>query len=161
MRIAWSNRVAGALIAVGAAALTAGCDDPLRPSEVAGVYVLREVAGDPLPAVELSNESFTIRVLADTLVLEGDGRGTRVRVEEVISAEGPGPVVPVRDESGFEFRTPDDRIEITLDCPNEVLALCAAGPHLVARRTGDGLRVDGGTLTSRVPLVYERVVASP
>ena len=48
--------------------------DPLV-SDVAGIYVLRSVAGKALPAVIASHDSYHAVMLSDTIFLHADGSG--------------------------------------------------------------------------------------
>lgn len=131
-----------------------GCDSPLGPDDVSGTYTLERIAGDPLPAVTFENESVVVRVLADTLRLDGGGGGTAVSVRAIVvksSGVGHG---PARVTSELRYRVVGGRVEVHYVCPPN--ALCAAGPHLIARRTADGLVVDQA-LEERAPQRYVRV----
>jgi|RhiMetdeSRZDD1v2_1073273.scaffolds.fasta_scaffold785135_2 hypothetical protein len=144
-------------LALPAAWLASACHEPLSVQDVVGTYVLQRVAGDPLPTLLFANEHITLRVLADTLRLTGDGSGVLARVAE---AEHPNTSVPpdtVHGESAFRFHLARGRIEVAFECP--INANCAPPPHIVARRTPDGLLVEAA-LGARVPQVYARVAAS-
>jgi hypothetical protein len=131
------------------------CTNPLAPADVAGTYVLRQVGPDPLPTVLYANSDVIVRVLADTLRLVATGEGTEVGLREVefrqagIPPGGPQPVA-----TAFHFRIVGGRIEITFGCPPN--GDCAAGPHLILRRTSAGIRADVAP-GLRVPLYFARV----
>lgn len=130
----WSiTRLCCVLVALGAAA----CSDPLGPGDVAGIYALRSAGGQSLPAT-VTIGSFSFVILADTLHLRPDGSGRHARISQ--NPGGP----PQRFDIDLRFETLNGRIEITFMCPPN--ALCTAGPHLIARREGSGLRADEGSL---------------
>jgi len=136
------------------AGLAAACEEPLGPEDIVGTYVLQDVAGEALPAIVDSNSYSVLRVLADTLRLTADGRGTRMEVVESEPSTGGSTTGPMHWEESFGFRIVHGRIEITIDCP--WYADCVAGPHVVARPIANGLRVDFA-LASRVPQTYSRL----
>jgi hypothetical protein len=142
---------------VGAAAACASNGDPLTPDGgVVGagvVYVLRSVAGAPLPAVWIRSESVTITVRADTIRLFSGGRGGRIVVAEYDEAVPSDPRVR-RETADLEFARTGDRIELSFACPD--LALCVAPPHFLGRVTPEGLVFDHA-LNYRTPLRYQRV----
>jgi hypothetical protein len=140
------------------AGLAAACDEPLGPNDIVGTYVLQTVAGEALPAIVDSNSYDFLRVVADTLRFTADGRGTRAEVVESEPSNGGAPTGPMRWEQSFRFSVAHGWIAITFDCPPN--ALCAAPPHVVARPTANGLRVDFA-LTSRVPQTYAGLTSSP
>ncbi len=151
-------------IALGAAlaAAAAGCasnGEPLTPDTgvPAGgaVYVLRTVAGAAVPAVWIWNAGVTVTVLADTLRLRAQGRGERVLVEEYLEAT-PALSSRRREAGALEYARWSDRIEISLPCNDQILALCIAPPHFVGRVTADAL-VFEQALSYATPLRYERV----
>ncbi|HEU5169309.1 MAG TPA: hypothetical protein VFU46_02160 [Gemmatimonadales bacterium] len=157
MRCRWERRAlalaAGVLACGGGGPFTPDLGDP-RTGETA-VFVLRTVAGEPLPAAWIANEDVTITVRADTIRLRSDGTGTRVVVEHV--AEQNQPVAPERSvQASLEYRMSGERIEIDLTCDDVILQLCVAPPHLLGVRTRDALELDHA-LNYRVPLRYERV----
>ncbi|HEX5726559.1 MAG TPA: hypothetical protein VFX98_13880 [Longimicrobiaceae bacterium] len=123
--------------------VSGGCDSALGvdPAEVAGTYVLEAVAGSPLPAVVMENEDFMSTVLADTFRFSGDGTGRQsVRTRLRLHATGVTENISFQQQT-FGYRIRGARIEITYVCaPN---ALCLPGPHLIARPTADGLRIEG------------------
>ena len=64
--------------AVSCAALILGCQEPTSPSDpVDGVFVLRTVGSNPVPAVTGAALNTEFIVLADTIVLRADGTGER------------------------------------------------------------------------------------
>ena len=114
------------------------CRDRPGPADFAGAYALDLVGESMLPAVILSSESATMRLIADTLRLRADGTGSTASVWEM---ENP-PDAPVRSflSSPLRFVVIGDRAEIEFICP--INALCAEPPHRIARFSGQGLRVD-------------------
>lgn len=146
---------AGRAAALACVAVLAACADPLQAPDVAGLYTLREIAGEPLPAVGLTTASVIETRLADTLVLDGDGTGRRI---VHASYDGIGSVPdegPTRWERPVAYRIVDGRVWVELVCgPTE---LCSAPPHLVLERDGDVLRAVVA-LGERVPQRFERVV---
>lgn len=139
----------------GAALVVLGCSDGLNPFVPGDVYVLRSIAGDPLPAVGGQFGRITVRVVADTLRLLPNGTGVRSNAE---FEEFPGDEVLVRrlapQRSSFTYVRAGDRIEITLECPPE--ASCVPGPSMV------GVLADGILEVERDPprlgpQVYELV----
>ena len=125
-------------------------DADLPPAD--GAYVLRTVAATAPPTVWISNESVSVTILADTLILDDRGQGRRVTVQRYREASGPEPFVR-REESALTYVRRGDRIEIGLACPD--LALCVAPPHFVGRVTSDGVLFTTA-LNYAVPLRYER-----
>ena len=116
-----------------------GCGDTLSPGDVNGMYVLQTVGANPVPALLPTSSNWQHRVVADTLVLRKDGSGVQVRWSQSFQV-GTAEPAPARWEMGLGYRIVGSTIEITMICPPN--ALCAAGPHMIARRDGDGLRVD-------------------
>ena len=145
------------LLAVLVASLLAlGCSDSLAPEDVAGLYVLERIGSDPLPAVLSENDYGVVRVTSGAIRLRSDGSGTVSGVQESIpwhdvqSASG-----PIWSENPIRFRTVGDRIEIEFLCP--AYASCIPAPHMVARRTTDGLRASW--FQSPTVMHYTRVVS--
>ena len=121
-------------------ALLAGCDSTaLEPEEVVGEWVLETINGSPLPASPWLTPGFPAFILADTLRLETDRRGSEVRVVRVDYPEPREDEVSTRT-STFTYTLVDGRIEVTLQCPPT--ALCAPGPHFFGE-------LDGATLVAR------------
>jgi hypothetical protein len=140
------------------AGLLLGCRSSTEPQPASTTtYVLQRVAGDPLPAVLVTNEVVEIRVFSDTIRLKGDGTGTISGVQESIPltpgtpAEGPRHIT-----SPIHYQITPTQIEIAFDCPD--LANCIPPPHLLATVRSDGLQVRWGPqLQGRDPLDYVRV----
>jgi hypothetical protein len=87
--------------------LALGCTDPLAPSSAAGTYVLVRYDGAAMPAtVPLSGPPSFFTVIADTLVLDREGRGSKVTVFEaehipgVIERESRSQSILVAERSG-------------------------------------------------------------
>ena len=55
-----------------------------------GVYVLRSIAGQPLPAVVTSHESYHAVMVADTIFLHADGWGGDAAVKRVTEEPAAG-----------------------------------------------------------------------
>jgi hypothetical protein len=127
------------------------CDDPLRPRDVAGTYVLRSVRGDPLPAVVRETNQSQLRVLADSLYLNRDGTGREVWVLE---STGPYASGPEHSERSLTFQTRGGRLEGTYPCGP--LEICVGVIALRGDVTPSGLRLDVNAHASG-PLVFERV----
>jgi hypothetical protein len=53
--------------------LVLGCEDQLTPSEVAGTYTLRTVAGQPPPVIILATIECDVSVVSGTLTLTSTG----------------------------------------------------------------------------------------
>jgi hypothetical protein len=156
MRAASSNRVATVLALSLAALLATACsDEPLAPSAVAGTYVLLSINGNPLPAPAgyEGPADGSVIVIADTLRLAADESGSLVRVEQ----PGPDPSSVVRHESPLHYKTTEDGVALTFECPPEALMLCVAGPHLTARLSASGLTAIRPLGTRQENLVYSRV----
>jgi hypothetical protein len=144
-------------------ALTIACGESagpeVAPGVVPGTFVLRRVAGDPLPTVLYNNEIFATLVVSDTIRLRPDGTGTISGVREAVPLQ-PGLVGdgPVHILTNFHFRRVGGQVEITYDCPPG--ALCIKPPHLIARPQPGGLTVRWGHADSgRSPMIYEEVGA--
>jgi hypothetical protein len=131
--------------------VSVACDDPLRPKDVAGTYVLRSVRGDPLPALLWESDGARLRMVADTLVLNADGTGYEVSHLEFTNALH---TTAGRHESPFTFAIRDGRLEGSYFCPPEVACL---GILLLLRGefTPTGLRLDAGQDRAG-PLVFDR-----
>ncbi len=158
MSAASSSRTAGILLAAAVALFASGCgDDPLAPSLVAGTYVLLSVNGVALPAPNAhpTPPGDRATVIADTMRLTADGHGSTVTVEDYITADGDSSRRVGTSE--FTFTTTREGIEITFDCPPDMLALCAPGPHMVARYGGDRLVATHPHAAFEAELVYSEV----
>jgi len=154
-----SNRRYALLAAIILSAPAAGCRDSLGPDDVAGTYVLHHVVNDPLPAVISRDSRATVHVIADTLRLEVNGKGTFASVHVTTEFVNP-PVTrdPIRIETPVTFRVVGSRIEMTFVCP--INANCTAGPHRVGRRHGDLLLVTE-TYADPAAYYYRRVSRNP
>lgn len=113
--------------------ITACDEDPLRPIDVAGAYMLAEVAGEPLPVVlEETAESSTI-VTAGQLELSEDGAYTLlIDIEQHFT--GPENLIvrtTVSDSGAFQL-TENDGI---------VLLSAQQGPTAVGNASGSGVSV--------------------
>jgi hypothetical protein len=147
MRLTRSTRL---LLAFG---LSAGfaCDDPLRPKNVAGTYVLRTVRGDPLPVVLWESGGARLRILADTLVLNADGTGYEVSHLEFTNQLQ---TTAGRSESPLTFAVRDGRLQGSYSCAPGTACL---GILLLLRGelTPTGLRLDAGKDRAG-PLFFDR-----
>lgn len=146
---------AAALLAAGLGCASSGEQlDPDTDLVLAGsTYVLRSVASTAPPTVWVTNESVSITVLADTIVLRERGEGARIVVQRYREASAAEPVVR-REESELAYTRRGDRVEIAFPCPD--LALCVAPPHFIGRVAGTALVFDAA-LNYATPLRYERV----
>ena len=109
------------------------CDDPIRPQDVAGTYVLRTVRGQPLPAVLWETDHTQLRVLADTLRLNADGTGSEAWLLEFT---GQHASESGRSESALRFEVRDGRLE------GSYLSVLAVIQLLRGEFTPSGLRLD-------------------
>lgn len=146
-----THSTARLLLLVCGLAASVACDDPLRPRDVAGTYVLRTVRGDPLPALLWEFGGARLRVLADTLVLNADGTGYEVShtelTDQVRTTAG-------RSESLLRFEVRDGRLEGSYFCPPEAPCLDIL-EVLRGEFTPTGLRLD---VLKRAagPLLFDR-----
>jgi hypothetical protein len=126
----------------------------LGPGSNASVYVLRSVAGDPLPAVLVDNEHATVVSIADTIWLEPDGTGVEVATERSTD-KGTAHTVVHRDERPFTYQLQQGGIEVSFECNDVIIRSCSAPPHLrgVLREADLVLH---SALYYRTPLEYER-----
>ena len=134
--------------------LTVGCRSSLGPDDVAGTYVLERVGDDPLPAEVFRDTHGIVSIIADTMRLGTNGRGSfaSVRIIDPVGIEAPQ--IPNRLDIALTFRIVGSRIEMEFICaPN---ALCIAGPHLIARQNARGLVVEA-SLVADAPLHYRRL----
>jgi hypothetical protein len=120
-----------------------------------GYYVLRTLAGDPLPAV--GNQAANLVVIGDTIQLRADGTGLETGVELVLDGTLPGGEIKRGYERQFSYRLSGTRLEVEFPCPRDALMLCAAPPHYAGSLTADGLELDHA-LYYRTPLQFDRVV---
>ena len=105
-------------------------------------------------------------MVADTLVLYGNGTGLRRTVQDVPSYDGAvnpdtcepaasSPRKRITQQQEFEYRTSGSAIEVDYPCNDViiVMASCIAGPHHTGTLTAEGLVFDVSR-TGRAPLVY-------
>jgi hypothetical protein len=148
--MALARSITRLLLVVGLSAGVA-CDDPLRPEDVAGTYLLRAVRGDLLPALLWESAGARRRVLADTLVLNADGTGYEVWHIEFTNQLG---TIAGRAERPLRFEVRGDRLEGTYLCPPGAACL-AMIESLRGEFTRTGLRLDVAMLSDG-PLLFER-----
>ena len=127
----------------------------LGPGSSASMYVLRTVAGDPLPAILVDNEHATVVSIADTIWLEPDGTGVEVATERSTD-KGTARTVVHRDERPFSYTLERDRIAVSFECNDVIIRSCAPPPHLLGVLRASGLVLES-TLYHRTPLVYELI----
>lgn len=117
----------------------AACGDPVGPL-APGVYVLKALGGDPLPATRYLDPDGTHAVLlADTITLFTDGKADRVFVLRVTnSPHRPDTVYGSRHATNY--RITGDKIEVGIFfCPPN--AICT-GPD-TGRVVGSGFTLRG------------------
>lgn len=143
--------------------LACGQSDPVpptgpraTPSAAARTYVLRTVAGEPVPAALIDNEHATIITLADTLWLEDDGTGVEVATERSTDKASGAPPVVRTDARRFTYRLARGRIEVSFECNDVIIRSCSAPPHYLGRLTDVRLTLENA-LSYRTPLEYEQV----
>jgi hypothetical protein len=134
---------------VALAVATASCRSTTE--SLGEVYVLRSIAGVPLPAEYAPNVEFKGRKLADTLFLNANGTGELHSTSE----ESLGGRVLLSDAPVTYQRQGND-LEVSYVCPPNALILCLAPPHLIGKVTASGILFVESRV-SRAPLVYERV----
>jgi len=138
MRHPLPSRVPASLLGMFSVGLAVACGDPVAPRDIAGIYTLHRVDGDPLPAVLFTTEYVRVRVLADTLRLNANGTGLQISVwegEPLVPGLPAEP--PSRVASELRFESKGGRIEVSEICPPN--ANCAPPPYLVARAVAEGL----------------------
>ena len=146
-----SRRSTTPVLLVFAVWASASCDDPLRPEDVTGTYVLRAVRGDPVPGLVWQAEGASMRVLADTLLLNADGTGLEVWHIQFTNQLG---TTTGRSERPLRFELHDDRLEGAYLCEAGAACLAMIEP-LRGQFTRAGLRLDVGKHSSG-PLLFER-----
>ncbi len=139
------------ILLLGAVAGLAACSDATGP-EYAEAYVLRSVAGDPLPAVFRDGDFATLYVLADTLFVTDDGTGYEKRLSEMVD-KADGSVNRFSSTTKFDYVIDGGRLEIAYECAD--MGSCIAPPHLAGAVTITGLVCD--VSLGRVPLLFERL----
>ena len=121
-----------------------------------GIYVLTAIAGDPLPALVVTNEAVKATMTADTMFLHADGSGAAVAVERVKEADGT-PEYTLRSESPFTYTMTDGRLTAEIPCRDViVLAACVKPPHFTGAVTATALDLDYA-LSFRVPMHFTKV----
>lgn len=143
--------------------LACGQSDPVpptgpraTPSATARMYVLRTVAGEPVPAPLIDNEYATIVTLADTVWLEPGGTGVEVATERSTDKASGAPPVVRTDARPFSYGLAGGRIEVSFECNDVIIRSCSAPPHYRGTLTEARLTLDNA-LSYRTPLAYERV----
>jgi hypothetical protein len=131
--------------ALSLAFFSSRCGSPVSPEGSAGIYVLDEINGDPLPAVSTAHEFGVTEILADTLWFETNGTGMR---HVTYRSTGTGAESQTyRSEDPFSYALSSERIEIAFECRDVIIhqgsvgmASCVAPPHFVGTIEHDGLR---------------------
>ena len=119
----------------------------------AGVYVLRTVAGQALPAVIASHDFDHAVMLADTIFLHEDGTGGTSEIKRVI--EDPKDGEQTRTETvAFAYQMTGSRLTVELPCPP--LASCSAPPHYAGTVSPDALDLTIA-LNYRGPMHFAKV----
>lgn len=120
------------------ALLAAGCDSAvLEPEEVAAEYELESYNGSPLPAVTVTTATLSSYLVAETLRLQADRRGTYTRVHRVDWVDPARPDELSGGTFDLTYRLRGETIEVSYYCPPN--ALCTSGPHAFGRLEGDAL----------------------
>ena len=106
--------------------LAAACTDPVSPDGLQGTYVLRTVAGEPLPRVAWSTElDGTATILADTIRLDGRGGASRRTVVHRTANQWM-PETTYDAQRRLEYAVSGARIEIGWLAPCDDTAACVA-----------------------------------
>jgi hypothetical protein len=125
---------------------------------VADAFVLRSIAGDPVPADIVTGESTSIEIVADTMRFNADGRGEEVVITRSV-AQGELPGEPEREVRPFQYQVVDGRVEIEFPCPDFLAgntASCMIPPHYQGALTPNEIRFDVA-LNYPTPFRFERV----
>lgn len=109
-----------------------GCREPLAPQEVIGTYVLESISAQPVPVFRGGHT-----ILADTLTLGENGRGTRLQVME---SHHPSANRVTRVASALAYRIVGNTVRIMMLCPPG--AACLQREFLIARPFNDRLWVE-------------------
>jgi hypothetical protein len=125
------------------------CDSPTE-FVLGSTYVMRSIAGDPLPAPWAPNDAVTGRMLGSSVLLTDDGKGRYLATYEHDGGQ------TFQQNSELTYTRDGADIAITFTCPPD--ALCIAGPHLVGRILEDGLRITTSNVI-RTPVMFDRGVA--
>ena len=118
-----------------------------------GIYVLRSIAGVPVPAVLVSHESYHAVMTADTIFLHADGTGATSSTKRV-TEEVPAGERTAREQTGFTYKLTGSRLTAEIPCPP--LASCLAPPHYTGTIGSAALELDFA-LNYRVPMRYAKV----
>jgi hypothetical protein len=119
----------------------------------AGVYVLRSVAGQALPAVIVSHEYYHALMVADTIFLNEGGTGGSSEVKRV--TEDPRDGEHTRTEQvTYTYKVTGNHLTVEMGCPD--FGSCLAAPHYAGTLASDALDLSLA-LNYRVPLHYEKV----
>lgn len=118
----------------------AGCSSPLETAP-AERFALQSIDGEPLPAVWTAHEAGTTEILADTLALDGNGRGMRSVTYRSTDAHGQETIERAEETFSYEFSL--GAIEIAFDCNDVIIrmASCVAPPHMIGRADAERLEV--------------------
>jgi len=127
------------------------CSEATAP-DIAETYVLRSVAGDPLPAVFRDGDFATLHILADTLFLAADGTGYEVQLSEIVD-KASGSRSRFTSVINLDYAVVEGQIEISYECSDG--GSCIAPPHLAGAVTITGIVFD--LSLGRVPLSFERL----
>lgn len=141
-----------AIVPLAVVAIASACADLLAPGAPAGIFALQAVGSQALPVTRYEDINLRVTLVADTLVIRGDGRTQHIFWHRTEWLAG----VPSPEESRYEERARllRSRGELLLSrdvgCP-------AAGPTPCSTRFEelvewrDGTLVVGGRRYSRVP----------
>lgn len=147
------------LLACGQSGAVPPTEPREAPSATARIYVLRTVAGVPVPAPLIDNEHVTIVTLADTIWLEADGTGVEVVTERTTDKASGDPTVVRTDARTFGYSVAGGRIEVSFECNDVIIRSCSAPPHYQGTLSAAQLTLNHA-LHYRTPLSYERVPSS-
>ncbi len=144
-----------ALALLTATVLGCGSEEIVAPrGRLIGIYVLRTVAGSPVPTLGNGASMTNFTVIADTIRLYSSGDGTEVLVSQYDGA------VARRQVQTFTVTTPSPgRFDIEYACNDVVVratASCLAPPHHRLLTTATGLTMDASAMY-RTPMVFEKV----
>lgn len=127
-------------------AAVAGCGNGVAPL-TGDIYILQSIAGVPLPAPYV-NAPDGSKIVADSIALDGNGRGTRRTTYD-------GPSINSRQFTDLTYVQSGNHVDIYFPCPPN--ADCIPGPHLSGTITSASLTIDQSTVYSLKPLIYARL----